>query len=226
MLKPIQMLWVNLIMDTLASLALATEPPTNALLDRPPNSLNEYIVNKKMIKHIICQAIYQLIVMTIIVFFGFRFLPEEFDTDTHGNSDRTFLGFTTVRSGLELQKEYGESQDEQLKLSRHFTYAFNIFVMMQIFNFINARKIDDTFNTFSGIFNSAFFLPIVVIILILQFLIVTFGSVAFQVTWLGVGPIGWIISFFFGILGMVVNLLAKLIPEDVICPCGMKGDDN
>lgn len=37
-LAPIQMLWINLIMDTLASLALATEPPTEELLERPPNS--------------------------------------------------------------------------------------------------------------------------------------------------------------------------------------------
>lgn len=37
-LKPIQMLWINLIMDTLGSLALATEPPTEALLNRQPHS--------------------------------------------------------------------------------------------------------------------------------------------------------------------------------------------
>ena len=39
-LKPIQMLWINLIMDTLASLALATEPPTEELLKRKPHSKN------------------------------------------------------------------------------------------------------------------------------------------------------------------------------------------
>lgn len=37
-LAPIQMLWINLIMDTLASLALATESPSDELLNRPPNS--------------------------------------------------------------------------------------------------------------------------------------------------------------------------------------------
>ncbi len=39
-LKPIQMLWINLIMDTLASLALSTEPPTEQLLNRHPHSRN------------------------------------------------------------------------------------------------------------------------------------------------------------------------------------------
>jgi Ca2+ transporting ATPase len=51
-LEPIQMLWLNLIMDTLASLALATEPPTESLLDRLPHNRKEYIVSKKMMKHI------------------------------------------------------------------------------------------------------------------------------------------------------------------------------
>lgn len=39
-------------MDTFASLALATEPPTPALLDRKPHNRNDYIVSKKMFKHI------------------------------------------------------------------------------------------------------------------------------------------------------------------------------
>ena len=57
-LKPIQMLWVNLIMDTFASLALATEPPTMELLNRMPHNRKEYIISKKMFKHILGQAIY------------------------------------------------------------------------------------------------------------------------------------------------------------------------
>jgi Ca2+ transporting ATPase len=52
-LKPIQMLWINLIMDTFASLALATETPAPDLLLRKPHVRNEYIVSKKMFKHII-----------------------------------------------------------------------------------------------------------------------------------------------------------------------------
>ena len=47
------MLWVNLIMDTFASLALATEAPTPELLSRMPHNRDEYIVTKKMFKHVI-----------------------------------------------------------------------------------------------------------------------------------------------------------------------------
>ena len=49
-LKPIQMLWVNLIMDTLASLALATEPPTEKLLQRKPYGRGKPIISKVMMK--------------------------------------------------------------------------------------------------------------------------------------------------------------------------------
>lgn len=47
------MLWVNLIMDSLASLALATESPTIELLYRQPHRKNEYMVTQNMFKHII-----------------------------------------------------------------------------------------------------------------------------------------------------------------------------
>lgn len=60
--------------------------------------------------------------------------------------------------------------------SRHATYNFNVFVMMQIFNFINARKLYDEFNVFEGIFSSIFFPVIVIVIFILQIIIVTFGG--------------------------------------------------
>jgi P-type Ca2+ transporter type 2B len=52
-LQPIQLLWVNLIMDSLGSLAEATEPPTLKLLDRPPQSRDEYIISHTMVKHLV-----------------------------------------------------------------------------------------------------------------------------------------------------------------------------
>ena len=69
-LTALQMLWVNLIMDTLASLALATEPPTPELLQRKPHKRGEYIVTKKMFKHILGQAFFQLIILMIVVMTG------------------------------------------------------------------------------------------------------------------------------------------------------------
>lgn len=79
-LKPIQMLWINLIMDTLASLALATEDPHEHLLLRKPHSRNDYIVSKSMMKHIIGQALFQITIMMILIFMGETFIPEETDS--------------------------------------------------------------------------------------------------------------------------------------------------
>lgn len=57
-LNSIQMLWVNLIMDTMASLALATEPPKEELLFRKPYSRKEYMITPIMWRNILCHAMY------------------------------------------------------------------------------------------------------------------------------------------------------------------------
>ena len=69
-LKAIQMLWVNLIMDTLASLALATELPTEELLERKPYGRMKPLISKTMTKNIVGHAIYQLAVVFTILFAG------------------------------------------------------------------------------------------------------------------------------------------------------------
>lgn len=86
-LTALQMLWINLIMDTLASLALATEPPTQSMLERPPHSRDEYIVTKKMFKHIIGQSIFQLVVLFVLTFAGEDLIPErEDDLDAYAGA--------------------------------------------------------------------------------------------------------------------------------------------
>lgn len=65
-----QLLWVNMIMDTLGALALATEPPTDELMQRPPVSRNVNFITKVMWRNIIGQSIYQLIVLGILNFSG------------------------------------------------------------------------------------------------------------------------------------------------------------
>ena len=70
------MLWLNLIMDTLGSLALATEPPNEKVLDRKPYDRTEYIINKNIFKLILGTALVMITVILIIVFAGDSFLPE------------------------------------------------------------------------------------------------------------------------------------------------------
>lgn len=64
------MLWVNLIMDTLASLALATEPPTESLLLRKPYGRNKPLISRTMMKNILGHAFYQLVVVFTLLFAG------------------------------------------------------------------------------------------------------------------------------------------------------------
>ena len=69
-LKAIQMLWVNLIMDTLASLALATELPSEELLNRKPYGRTKALISRTMLKNIAGHAIYQLVIIFTILFAG------------------------------------------------------------------------------------------------------------------------------------------------------------
>lgn len=69
-LKAVQMLWVNLIMDTFASLALATEPPTEALLLRKPYGRNNPLISLTMMKNILGHGVYQLVIIFTLLFVG------------------------------------------------------------------------------------------------------------------------------------------------------------
>ena len=55
-LKPVQLLWVNLIMDTLGALALATELPTADMLLRKPYGRNDNLISGQMWRNILVQA--------------------------------------------------------------------------------------------------------------------------------------------------------------------------
>ena len=78
-LHAIQLLWVNLIMDSLAALALATDKPKPELLERPPIDRSDHIVSRKMVKHIVLMAIYMCLVLFLFIFAGEYLIiePEE-----------------------------------------------------------------------------------------------------------------------------------------------------
>jgi P-type Ca2+ transporter type 2C len=74
-LNVLQLLWVNLIMDSLAALALATEDPTPQLLKHRPNSRSEPLINGCMAKHILVQSVYQCFWL-FLIFYGLPTLSE------------------------------------------------------------------------------------------------------------------------------------------------------
>ncbi|KAI7872032.1 PMCA-type calcium-translocating P-type ATPase [Spinellus fusiger] len=69
-LSAVQLLWVNMIMDTFAALALATEPLTDNLIERKPLSKDSSLINWRMSRMIVGQAFFQIIIHLIILFSG------------------------------------------------------------------------------------------------------------------------------------------------------------
>lgn len=93
-LTAVQLLWVNMIMDTLGALALATEPPNDEMMRRPPVGRGENFITRYMWRNIIGQSVYQLVVLGVLIFDGKRFLKiSGSDADTVIN---TFIFNTFV----------------------------------------------------------------------------------------------------------------------------------
>ncbi|XP_036840171.1 plasma membrane calcium-transporting ATPase 2 isoform X7 [Oncorhynchus mykiss] len=182
-LKAVQMLWVNLIMDTFASLALATEPPTEALLMRKPYGRNKPLISSTMTKNILGHGIYQLVIIFSLLFVG----EQIFDIDS------------------------GRHAPLHSPPSEHYTIIFNTFVLMQLFNEINARKIHGERNVFDGIFRNPIFCSIVFGTFAIQIVIVQFGGKPFSCTPLDLEKWGW--CTFLGLGELVWGQVIATIPN-------------
>ncbi len=75
-ISAIQMLWINLIMDSLGSLALATEEPTKEVLQSLPYQKREYIITSRMWKHIAFQSLFQFGVVFLLYLYAPKFILE------------------------------------------------------------------------------------------------------------------------------------------------------
>ncbi|PIN13481.1 Calcium-transporting ATPase [Handroanthus impetiginosus] len=154
-LNTVQLLWVNLIMDTLGALALATEPPTDHLMRRNPVgrrpskkrkyvrfNFREPLVTNIMWRNLLIQALYQVTVLLVFNFWGRSILNLEHDT-----SDHAFRVNNTL--------------------------IFNAFVLCQIFNEFNARKPEEI-NVWKGVTKNHLFMGIVGLEVVLQVIIILF----------------------------------------------------
>ncbi|SPN97131.1 probable NCA-3 calcium P-type ATPase NCA-3 (Ca2+-transporting ATPase) [Cephalotrichum gorgonifer] len=95
-LNAVQLLWVNLIMDTFAALALATDPPSPSVLDRKPERKSAPLVNARMGKMIIGQAICQLAIAFTLHFGGSTLLGYDLSNDTEYSRHKTLVFNTFV----------------------------------------------------------------------------------------------------------------------------------
>ncbi|KAJ5960436.1 uncharacterized protein N7479_007586 [Penicillium vulpinum] len=151
-LSAVQLLWVNLIMDTFAALALATDAPTEKILDRKPVPKHASLFTMTMWKMILGQAVYQLAITFMLYFAGDKLLYAHL------------------------------SSDPEMRTKQLSTVVFNTFVWMQIFNEFNNRRLDNKFNIFEGMLRNYWFLGINAIMVGGQIMIVYVGGQAFGVT--------------------------------------------
>ena len=252
-LTAIQMLWVNLIMDSLGSLALATEPPYEELLQRKPTNRNESIINGLMWKHIILQAIVQIVILLVLYLCAPKFIKENnlrrvaeniiiqycygklpggtkvdhiiYGTESQWSEDdklrseidKTFCGEYETRQSLGVAyKEYSDNNGS----TAHLTIIFNVFVFYTLFNQINCRVIDESFNIFKRIQRSLLFPLIVLLEVVLQILMVFFGTSVFHCCNDGLTGNQWGICIGFSVITFVVAIIGKLLPfEKCINKC-------
>ncbi|CAD5168434.1 unnamed protein product, partial [Musa acuminata subsp. malaccensis] len=94
-LNTVQLLWVNLIMDTLGALALATEPPTDHLMDRTPVGRREPLITNIMWRNLMVQALYQITILLVLNFGGRSILHLKNDTRAHADKVKNTFIFNT-----------------------------------------------------------------------------------------------------------------------------------
>lgn len=152
-----QMLWVNLILDTFAAMALASLPPSPQVMNATPRDRSAFIITSHMKRRIISTGgLFFLLMMVLLYLFR--------HADVESLLQPWHLNFSSP----------GHISPYELSL------FFTLFVMLQFWNLFNARA----FGTGRSAFHMAHcdgFIFIALLILVGQYLIVTFGGTMFSV---------------------------------------------
>ena len=162
-----QMLWVNLIMDTFAALALASLPPSQRVMNDPPRQRKANIITKEMARGILgVGGLFVLLLFGFIQYFkneDITSLTQFSITDYFAN----FFHFGSFENGLSAYE---------------LSLFFSIFVMLQFWNMFNAKAYRTGRSAFAEIGKSQGFIMIAAAIIIGQVVITTFGGAMFSVT--------------------------------------------
>jgi len=195
-INAIQMLWVNIIMDSFAALALATEPPNEKLLLERPYGKNESILTKSMLRNIACVAVYQVAVLLAVMF-----TKPEFVLGVVPTEDKAFSKLLN-------------------------TMIFHTFVLMQIFNEIACRRIkSNEFNILEDFFNNWRFIVIMVVTVAVQVVLVQSGVRGINTVALNLEQHGMCVVLSFGVIiwGLICkalvpeSLFSCVKEEDTVC---------
>lgn len=161
-----QMLWVNLIMDTFAALALASLPPSEKVMKDKPRKVTDFIISKGMGSRI-------LTIGLIFVFILFGLLQYFKHEDITSLSD--FNIYTFFADFFNFHEVPGGLSTYELSL------FFTIFVMLQFWNLFNAKAFSSTKSAFCILGNCKGFISVGLVILVGQIIIVQFGGKMFNV---------------------------------------------
>jgi hypothetical protein len=186
-------------------------------------------------------ALYMIGILWAICFGGDKFFPEpDLDFRLYNTTmvNSLFAGVQPagnefVYSGRladrDSEKNTVNSQlyidaDKKHGASRHLSNVFNVFVVMCIFNLLNARIINDSFNIFKGVFNNWTFCVIYVFICGGQGIIMEVGRDALKISRGGIHGYHWLIAAILGFTTWIASALFKLIPESACPQLGKKND--
>lgn len=173
-----QMLWVNLIMDTFAALALASEPPRPAVMDRPPRRASDFIVTPQMARAILGTAAAFIVLLVAFLLW------------IQGNAIQEPAPAGLPGAAAEANSALGHGPSARAVTRWELTAFFTTFVMLQFWNLFNARCLGQTHSAFHGLTRNKAFLWIAAIIVVGQVLLVQFGGEIFRTTPLG--PLEWL----------------------------------
>lgn len=195
-LTAVQLLWVNLIMDTFAALALGTEHPDVRLLKRRPYKLHAFIISPVMWRNIAFQAALQVLILLLILYMR-HFIP-------------AYNHPLFNAAGIRVKDRDDNNEWQTISHLQHYTMIFNTFVFLQLFNEINSRKVNAEYNVFEKMFVNPIFSLIWVITVAVQALLVEFGSSFSQTT--GLTGYMWLFCILVGASSLLVGAVQRLIP--------------
>jgi len=160
-----QMLWVNLIMDTFAALALASLPPTPEVMGRPPRRPGDFIITRGMAVRIFGMGVF----FTLLLWGLLQYLRVQTGDAIDAFSPGSFLASFATTTAPPLSV-------------RDLTIFFCVFVFLQVWNLFNARAYRSGHSAFHDWRTSRIFVGVVAAIFVGQVAIVRLGGEMFKVT--------------------------------------------
>jgi P-type Ca2+ transporter type 2C len=186
----LQLLWINVIMDTFASIALCSEPPRPGVMKLPPKRRDDNILTPTMVRGIFITSVFFIVVMLglLVLMKGDPEHPGLLAGAGQWSVEEAGNRVAVPASELERdgQKWFRVEGDARTPVSVEFTVLqvslfFSIYVFFQVWNQINCRALTPQTSGFHGILKNPTFLTIAGIVAIGQVLIVTFGGPVFKV---------------------------------------------